>query len=107
MDLGFPNDNTSEVTVEVNKNYGGWYFYNLIYLPIEVNGKIWLNYNLGAKYVRVTHEDFNPTKQFLRTNGTIDNHDFFSEEHIHYLGKYFQWQRPADGHKVRVHYIKK
>lgn len=90
IDFSINDLEPNEISNEINKNYGGGYFYNLIYLPIEINGKIWLNNNLGANYSRITHEKFNPI------------HQAFSKNDYNAYGNLYQWQRPADGHEIRI-----
>jgi uncharacterized protein (TIGR02145 family) len=63
--------------------------HKFIYLPItNVDGKVWLNNNLGANYANLNHVNFSPTTQ--ATSST--DYDAY--------GSLMQWGRYSDGHEL-------
>lgn len=69
--------------------YAEWaaddYEHQFAYLPMLVNGKVWLNLNLGAEYADINSKFFSPT---------ASNKDGFA------VGSLFQYGRNADGHEL-------
>ncbi|MGV4468877.1 hypothetical protein ACQ1PY_00850 [Ornithobacterium rhinotracheale] len=77
----------------LDKNFNvitnGRYEHRFVYLPLQgLDGKLWLNNNLGANYANVEDPSFNPTKQAK----SLRNLDAY--------GSHFQWGRAADGHEL-------
>lgn len=66
------------------------YLHQFLYVPIMgLDGKIWLNNNLGAGYAHIHQpKHFNPNQQAKAFN------DYLA------YGSLFQWGRPADGHEL-------
>jgi hypothetical protein len=61
----------------------------MLYYPVlGLDGKTWLNNNLGADYANTTNASFNPAAQAT------------SSRDISSYGSLFQWGRYADGHEL-------
>jgi hypothetical protein len=62
----------------------------MLYVPVAgLDGKTWLNNNLGANYANTTNGAFNPAAQ---ASSSTDAKAY---------GSLFQWGRGADGHEFR------
>ena len=67
--------------------------HNFIYLLTKgIDGKIWLNHNLGAEYTDAN----NPRGNFDPAKKPDSREDYLA------FGSYFQWQRIADGHELML-----
>ena len=65
--------------------------HNFIYLLTKgIDGKIWLNHNLGAEYTDAN----NPRGNFDPAKKPDSREDYLA------FGSFFQWQRIADGHEL-------
>ncbi|MGV4455161.1 hypothetical protein ACQ1P4_10070, partial [Ornithobacterium rhinotracheale] len=80
----------------LDKNFNvmtnGKYEHRFIYVPVKgLDGKLWLNNNLGANYANVDHPAFNPVQgaKSLRDENAYGSH--------------FQWGRKADGHELTTY----
>ena len=63
--------------------------HSMLYIPVlGLDGKTWLNNNLGANYSNITNGAFNPTQQAI------------SSTDANAYGSLFQWGRGADGHEL-------
>jgi uncharacterized protein (TIGR02145 family) len=63
----------------------------MFYMPVlGVDGRIWLNNNLGANYANTTNAAFNPSTQ---ASSAADANAY---------GFLFQWGRYSDGHEFRT-----
>jgi uncharacterized protein (TIGR02145 family) len=63
----------------------------MFYVPVSgLDGKTWLNNNLGANYANTTNGAFNPAAQ---ASSSTDANAY---------GSLFQWGRGADGHEFRT-----
>ena len=63
--------------------------HRMFYVPVSgLDGKIWLNNNLGANYANTTNAAFNPAAQ---ASSSTDANAY---------GSLFQWGRYADGHEL-------
>ena len=71
-----------------DRNYADAAHRMLYYPVLGLDGKTWLNNNLGADYANTTNAFFNPTEQATSTGDTKA------------YGSYFQWGRNADGHEL-------
>ncbi|MCK0203535.1 hypothetical protein MWN41_10975 [Ornithobacterium rhinotracheale] len=72
-----------------NVKTNGKYEHRFIYVPIKgLDGKLWLNNNLGANYANMDHPAFNPVQ------GATAPFDYNA------YGSRFQWGRAADGHEL-------
>ncbi|MGV4566983.1 hypothetical protein, partial [Ornithobacterium rhinotracheale] len=82
---GIPDKNFNVMT-------NGEYEHRFIYVPVMgLDGKLWLNNNLGANYANVDHPAFNPVQgaKSLRDENAYGSH--------------FQWGRAADGHELTTY----
>ncbi|MGQ2167366.1 hypothetical protein [Ornithobacterium rhinotracheale] len=82
---GIPDKNFNVMT-------NGKYEHRFIYVPVKgLDGKLWLNNNLGANYANVDHPAFNPVQgaKSLRDENAYGSH--------------FQWGRKADGHELTTY----
>ncbi len=62
--------------------------HKFIYMPVTaLDGRVWLNNNLGANYANLNSAAFNPTEQATAN----DDHNAY--------GSLFQWGRYSDGHE--------
>ena len=67
--------------------------HNFIYLLTKgIDGKIWLNHNLGAEYTDAN----NPRGNFDPAKKPDSREDYLA------FGSFFQWQRIADGHELML-----
>lgn len=74
---------------QVEKSKQTMYSYGFVYVPVQaMDGKIWLNNNLGADYNNVFSKSFSPAQQAK------------SYADFRAFGSLFQWQRKADGHEL-------
>lgn len=65
--------------------------HRMFYVPVSgLDGKTWLNNNLGANYANTTKGAFNPAAQ---ARSSADSNAY---------GSLFQWGRGADGHEFRT-----
>jgi hypothetical protein len=65
--------------------------HRMFYVPVSgLDGKTWLNNNLGANYANTTNGAFNPAAQASSSNDA------------NAYGSLFQWGRGADGHEFRT-----
>ncbi|MCK0200617.1 hypothetical protein [Ornithobacterium rhinotracheale] len=79
---GIPDKNFNVMT-------NGKYEHRFIYVPVKgLDGKLWLNNNLGANYANVDHPAFNP----------VQGAKSLTDENAY--GSHFQWGREADGHEL-------
>jgi uncharacterized protein (TIGR02145 family) len=63
----------------------------MLYVPVAgLDGKTWLNNNLGANYANTANGAFNPAAQ---ASGSTDANAY---------GSLFQWGRGADGHEFKT-----
>jgi uncharacterized protein (TIGR02145 family) len=63
--------------------------HRMLYVPVAgLDGKTWLNNNLGANYANTTNGAFNPAAQ---ASSSTDQNAY---------GSLFQWGRGADGHEL-------
>ncbi|MDY3521284.1 hypothetical protein PG614_02220 [Riemerella anatipestifer] len=63
--------------------------HNFLYMPVQgLDGRTWLNNNLGAEYARIGSPAFNPVQQ---ATSLADKNAY---------GSHFQWGRDADGHEL-------
>ena len=63
--------------------------HKFVYLPVtNVDGKVWLNNNLGANYANLNHANFSPTTQAT------------SSTDVNAYGSSIQWGRYSDGHEL-------
>jgi uncharacterized protein (TIGR02145 family) len=72
-----------------DRNYADAAHRMLYYPVLGLDGKTWLNNNLGADYANTTNASFNPAEQAISSSDTKA------------YGSYFQWGRNADGHELR------
>ena len=80
---GVPDKNFSVAQgTESGTTYSGQYLHRFIYVPVYgLDGKVWLNNNLGANYANVDNPAFNPAKQAIS----------FADKDAY--GSLFQWGR--------------
>jgi hypothetical protein len=65
--------------------------HRMLYVPVAgLDGKTWLNNNLGANYANTANGAFNPAAQ---ASGSTDANAY---------GSLFQWGRGADGHEFKT-----
>lgn len=67
----------------------GSFSHKMVYFPIRaLDGKIWLNNNLGAQYSNINHASYAP---FQNATSATDYNAY---------GSLFQWGRKPDGHEL-------